>query len=881
MKTITSSLFLVIIFFMLATVLLAGRERKGIIYFYGYPFNTDAEILQIAQNPDVLKGEVSIEWKDVYIDRNHFDWSYIDKSIEIWRKQGKKVILRFMTANNSTYSTSPKLINDERIRLIGEGIFTDFEKDLNTDGYELLNGKTGNQNLSAAGVWSLELEGNSSDKLSLIKTGKDVNFTANATYLVQFDFKIENFIQKNKVADFNIVLLSTTTGKKIIESVEVKNGERGLFTKEITCGSDSGSVYQLFIETENIANCIIDNINIIQSSDSRGHRVAFPDYFSQAFKSTYEHFMKEAAKKYARNPTVDAITINGIGRWEEMLLNANEEGVFDVQQSIFRQWKVYGYTDVNYLKKVVEWSIDISKRYFSGKEHILQISPMNNGYENEDFIYRRAASLAITKGVSIKQNGMSEKYDIWAPTSDPAYIMNRYRQLKNPSRYYETAGQIFRNTLNAMGHPMSLMNRVAIDGVNYLYLYKADILEPNVQKFFPYFDSIIQNPFFSTLYTRLGEFPLANQRKRNPELLDTIMYHNKWLGIRQYNDNEANVDYVTDENSQQRGVRTNLYNPRILFDVDDRVMYNGMSNPVLTIEYIDEGSDKLNVSVLDRKTDKLIKVAEIVKKNTGRLQLKSIPLGKYLDAYDNHREVKPEIIIDDNRDGIEFISSIEIDFVPVNEFEMELISECKPTDNPIFFANQADNIQREILLTINKPISKAEVVYCDADFKTKTDIYASLQLSDNKKLNEVSEKQYYIGGDKETISLPVADKIIPQIAILSVYKGNGKVGVYADKKGKLAYRLYSFKNEKIVDFDFDNYAFTSTYFFNGVELPADSRPDCIEIHKILNDKSEVKIDFSISGNFLYFQPQTKGKYRILHNSRSIKPVSVLSLIQVN
>ena len=872
-KLILLSAFL----FFISPIFSATIGKNGIIYFYGYPFNTEVEINLIANIPSVLKGEISIEWKDVFIDKNHFDWSFIDKNIELWRKQGKTVILRFMTANNATYCTSAKLISEERIRLVGEGIFTDFEKDTKADGYEILNGKISNQNLSVAGSKLLELIDNKLVKSKLIQTTDKVKFVVNATYLVQFDYKILKFITKNSAGKFNLILQSKSNGNRIIESFNVKQGESSLFTKEIKCGSEAD--YQLSIEAEKIANCQIDNINIIQSSDSRGKRVAFPNYFSPAFKSSYVHFMQEAAKKYANNPTVSAITINGIGRWEEMLLNANEEGTPNVQKSFYRQWNAYGYTDVNYLRNVVEWSIDVSKKYFPSKEHILQISPMNNGYVNEDYIYRRAAAIAIAKGVSIKQNGMSEKYDTWVDTSDPAYVMNRYRHLKSPNRYYETGGQICRNTLNAAGHPISMFNRVAIDGVNYLYLYKADILEPNVQKYFPHFDSIIQNPCISKLYSKLGEFPLANQKKRKPNLLDTIMYHNNWIGIRQYNDIEANVDYVFDEKTQQKSVKTNATNYKILFDVDDRVMYNGMSNPVLTIEYLDAGTDKLNVSVLDRTTDKVMKVAEITKANSGNFQLKSIPLGTYFDAFDNRREVKPEIIIDDNKDGVEFISSMEIDFLPVNEFKMKVVSESKTTNKPLLFKNSNDIILREIQFTVAKPISKAEIIYCDSDFETKTDIFASLQLVENATSTQVSKKQYYIGGDKETILLPVASKIIPQKAILSAYWGNGKVGVYADNSGKMAYRLFCFENEEITDFEYNNDAFKTNQFFNGLELLTTVDPKNIEIHKVLKDKSEQKIEFSIAGNTVYFQPQTKGEYRVLSNNKSIKPVSICGLIQ--
>ena len=854
------------------------KNKNGLVYFYGYPFNTESEILQISRIPAIIRAEISIEWKDVFIDRDHYDWDFIDRNIEIWNNQGKTVILRFMTANNSTYSTSPKLIDQERIRLVGEGLFSDFENDTKKDGYELVKAESVAENFTLMGKNSVGLVSNTETNCTILQTIPGTKFNSSATYLVQFDYKILGLIDKREAGNFRIVFKSNSKEHQTIsKTLRVKAGELSLCSNEIKL--DSSEDYSLSIEAENMSDCLIDNINVIQSSDSRGRRVAFPNYFSPNFKSAYICFMKELAKKYGNNPAVDAIAVSGIGRWEEMLLNANEEGILDVQESIFRQWKAFGYTDVNYLKDVVEWSIDLSLKYFPNKEHILQISPMNNGYVNEDFIYRRAASIAVSKGVSIKQNGMSEKYDTWAATSDPSFMMNRYRYRITSKRYYETGGQIYTNTLKAMGHPLSLFNRVAIDGVNYLFLYKGDILEPNVQKYFAYFDSLIQKPAISKLYTDLGNYPLANRKKRMPNILDTVVYQNNWLGIRQYEDAEANADYVIDEKTQKKGVKTNADNPKILFDIDDRVMYNGMSNPILTVEYLDAGTDAFSIDVLNRYTGLNQNVCTILKTNTGTFLNKSIALGRSLDVFENHKEVKPEIVILDNRDGYEFISSVVIDFVPVNEFKMSAVSESKATEKPLVLNDSADKLQREIPLSCNKPVSKAEFVYFDDDFGTKTDIYGSLQLIDDKNTREVSRKQYYIGGDKEVVPLPVADYMIPRKAILNVFSGNGKVGAYSAIDGELAYRLFSFENRKSSDFVFEDGYLDINDFFNGFEINSSKDIKNIEIKKILPDLSELNIEFSVSGNILYFQPQTKGKYRILHDNKTLNPVSVCELVR--
>ena len=116
---------------------------------------------------------------------------------------------------------------------------------------------------------------------------------------------------------------------------------------------------------------------------------------------------------------------------------------------------------------------------------------------------------------------------------------------------------------------------------------------------------------------------------------------------------------------------------------------------------------------------------------------------------------------------------------------------------------------------------------------------------------------------------------------LSAFWGKGKVGVYADKDGKMAYRLFCFENKKVTDFEYDKEIISINCFFNGVELPTNFDFKTLEIIKILPDKSEMKIDYSVSGNILYFQPQTKGKYRILMNEIPIKPTCIISIHQVD
>lgn len=852
---------------------------NSLIYFYGYPFNTTEEIKEISEIPSIKKAEISIEWKDIYISQGVYDWSFVDKNIDVWKKTGKKVILRWMTANNATFCTSEKLIEEQRIRMVSEGIFSDFEKNIEEDGYEVVKAVLSDNNLSKNGCKGLTLLSNKSEKSVLLRNASTTLFKNNAEYLIQFDFHIQQLLNPNKPACFKAVFESKShPNQKVQYDFLVKPGEKSLFTKVLSLADFHD--YSWTLEAHNISECSIDNVNIIEASNSRRVRVGFPNYFSANFKQTYQHFIEEVAKRYNNNATVEAVVIGGIGRWEEMLLNANEEGDAIVQASIYRQWRAYGYSDVNYLKNVVEWSMDLSKSRMPKKEHILQISPMNNGYENEDFIYRRAAAMAVAKGISIKQNGMSEKFDTWTSVSDPAYIMNRYRHNTAVKTYYETAAQIFNNGYQAMGHPVSLFNRVAIDGVKNLYLYKSDILEPNIQKYFHYFDSISQLANMK-YYSNLGEYKLYNRKKRFFHLKDTISYQNVWCGIRQYNNNGASINNVVDSVQHFKAIKTSCSQPKILFDIDDRGMYNGMSNPILTIQYLDAGNDKFNVTVLNRMNGVLENVSVIQKNNSGALKLVSILLAHKLDAWDNWKEEKPEIIIDDNGDGDEIIYKTQLDFVALHAFKTKIINQRKATYHTALLTNKSDEISRKINLNTKEPIAKVEIAYCDSDFATKTDIMASVYFSKNGNEILTSKKQYYIGGDGESIVLPIAENILPKMIKIKLHNAVGKVGCYLDSNNEMAYKLFSFENKESKKFEIMDDKILFNDCFNGIRFGKSVDVTQLKIWKVLPDNNLLELDYSIAGKTIYLQPQTNGEYKIINkNNETIIPLAAKNLIHL-
>jgi len=378
----------------------------------------------------------------------------------------------------------------------------------------------------------------------------------------------------------------------------------------------------------------------------------------------------------------------------------------------------------------------------------------------------------------------------------------------------------------------------------------------------------MHNPFISKLYTNLGLFPLVNRKKQKPHLLDTIPYYNKWLGIRQYEMPGSSPTFVYDSVLHVHAASTSLTNPYILFDVDDRVLYNGMASAILTVTYKDQGYDSFDVLLNSRKSGKQEIIGTIKKNNSNLLRRKSIALHDILESADNWKETKPEICIHDKGDGIETISNLEIEFVPLHGFETELLLENKKSTK---FKSLGKNqsLSGEITWKYDKPLAKAEIMYYDGDFSAKSDVTVSLNY--DSEAIPVVNKQYYIGGNKEWIPLRVANPDIPKQIQLKVLNYNGVNGAYVAADGSMAYKLYSFKStEKPIEIN-DSGRLAMTDFFQSFTFNVKPEYTSLKFFKLLPDNSFLEIPYHITGSKIYFSPQHPGIYKLEINKKSIRP----------
>ena len=294
-----------------------------------------------------------------------------------------------------------------------------------------------------------------------------------------------------------------------------------------------------------------------------------------------------------------------------------------------------------------------------------------------------------------------------------------------------------------------------------------------------------------------------------------------------------------------------------------------MASAILTITYKDKGFDSFNVIVNSRKSGKYELLQSIQKFNTNQLCRKSIPLYDYLDSQDNFKETKPELVIDATNDGHEMISNLEIEFVPLQGFETELILEQIATKKHVLIPRN-DSLSCIVNWNFQKPLAKAEIKYFDGDFSLKSDVVVSLNY--DKDTNTVAKKQYYIGGDKEWIPVPIASCIIPKQLKINILNKNGVNGIYLTADGNMAYKLYSFKSIAR--------SVANLYDINGLHIPDffqsftfNFQPEyaTLKIFKLLSDNTFLEIPYLISANKIFLSPQHPGIYKIELNEKTILP----------
>jgi hypothetical protein len=312
----------------------------------------------------------------------------------------------------------------------------------------------------------------------------------------------------------------------------------------------------------------------------KGDRVTeFPDFFQPEFRAALQRFTKALADRYADHPALHAVSVMGNGRWEELMLDPDQPGLLDAQ------WVAAGYSPDRHIK-MVESSVGDILRTFPKNKTQLQTAYGLMQVIDEGIAYRRMGGMAANRGVMLKQNGMTERYDTWHKPGDPSWLFSRYRHDPRVDLVHESGGQIYNNFLNLTGHPISYTNRALSNGCDYFYLYESDINSRSVARYFDYLATMSGSGLFTNHYA-----VARRQTLRQDIISSKHEFMNYWCGLRLEWEPPAPAGLWQERDGEQVMVPVNAERS-LIFDLDDRARYDGLYGASLWIRtHLEPGSE--------------------------------------------------------------------------------------------------------------------------------------------------------------------------------------------------------------------------------------------------------------------------------------------------
>lgn len=391
----------------------------------------------------------------------------------------------------------------------------------------------------------------------------------------------------------------------------------------------------------------------------------FPDFFSEEYRRCWSAFVEAFARRYNGDPALGVVSVGGFGRWEEVML---DEDLYDL---LTDQWIARGFTRERYLAQI-EWCLDLYKRHLDRQPLRVCLAYGLHDSPDVDWFYYRVAQACARRGIGLKQNGMSEKYDTWNANTNTSYLYARYADRLDVSLTHETGGQIYRNTMDAHGHPLSLFNRVLLNQTDVLFLYGGDVSGRHIRKYHHYMAEQMGRSCLSQFYAQLGDYPLVNEHSPRP-----VSYRNNWMGLRQFQRPGAEASFH--EIDGEKCASTGPGNDLIVFDVDDRWQHAGLFGVVLSVSYFDSGTTPFRLSVFDQATGQRRELGRIARSNTRQWKTAAFVDSAWCGSRRNHGEDVHEDVFVEHLDGEHVtVRNVEMRFVAASEWKMARLAEREP-----------------------------------------------------------------------------------------------------------------------------------------------------------------------------------------------------------
>lgn len=827
-------------------------------------FNTTAT----ASNT-IFGANILTSWGSIEKSEGVYDWSYIDKMVAQFKAAGKKVSVHISAANFSINDTPDYLFSKYNVRRVVAGYWESFESTADK-GYLLYGTKTATNPISG----SKSLQMSTVNPAVMLETGANQIFNrakgiTNPTYNPTTplysnrpspSFCLQFTYRANANANFSAKAYSKSnpTNAPIETTWTAVSGESGTKTFTFTPLTDDYKVEIKLIT----GNLTIDNVNICDMVTLYYvGTLCFPNYFNPIFKEKYELFVRTYAERYNNEPAIDAITIGGFGRWDEMTISGDEPNVFE------DQWTTYGFTNDNYVNHI-KWCIDTYKKYFTNKNLFSGTVGWNTEtWRDQNYIDWKVGSYAAKNGVGIKYNGWQAMSTEWGSTNTGfQFLSNRYKYDKNVSVSYEEAAQINNNGMSEiMGHPISLFNRALLDNIDYLWLYPEDLGQSYVNRYQHYANEMAGTALITKLY---------NQFSRNdyysPKAMKTVNLKNIWMGLFQ-KDLNTGTNYTYLSVNGQKAVQTNATADRISMSIDDRLRYSGMYGAVLTFDYFDLGTDIFKV--YGKLSTGLTELATVTKTNTSTWKTFSIKdTGWTCKSVNGGADDLIEIEIADMKDGVETLKSMEINYVPAIDWQENVVLANdvvvnKQTSLANTFTYDFYPVNGSPLSSMAVNVSGAATGYVNITATVTGVIFGQNVV--------VATKEYYMPGNNDWFYIPLANGMNASSYRLTLKTKTGSAYVNLGADNKPAVRLFSFVTEPgDADVDATINEIEALKPFCILTVP-NTGNGALKLKKRMPDGSYIDMcDVAVysSGKAL-LEPQPSGTYRLVDaNNQVLKAI---------
>ncbi len=670
----------------------------GLVNFRG--ISTDSWGLIGVDDPRCIGIDLYLTWSEIEPEEGKFNWSDLDAQMAPWLNAGKKVALRFSTGGHRVQETPDWVFQSGVRRIVCRNTpFADFETD-------------DEMQLSSGAVLSSEAISVISGQRSAVLPDPSAQIATKPSLIVS--------PSEGMIAAFDAQMPSDGT---ITVKCVSADGKKSYLEKSFTLIAGKKATLEWDFISPNTTGCklvwqasgsaSIDNILVARRSL---RQYTYPVYWQPEFRDKLSAFITAVANKYGNNPNILYFNINGIGRWEEAMIDTGDN--WD-DTSAKRQWLAQGYNQKDYLEQV-KWSMDTWRKAAPQAPLCLMVAYAMKNEQNETWNWYRLADEAAKRGVMVKQNGLSGKYSEWHDTTQFSWIAQRMRG--RTSLVYEPATG---PETNGLGNCATFINRALQDAPSILTWYSPSMQDTANQAALDIAAAALGKGDINTFYCLLRPMEAFYGRKGDR----TTNNRNQQLGISQWDDPDwlgrsfggGGGKTTYDVKGGQPCIRTDSAsgNPYINFDIDDTAAYRGLSGAVVMLSYFDQGTDSFAVELYNRQTSKYEVLKTFKKTNTNTWTRAYVALPWYDSAapMDPMNNTWKDLRVNCLNDGDDAFANIQLNFAPLQSWAVDAevtdLQNTAPNEWILRTKTQADMVQIPVATLDNGANSATLSVYTD------------------------------------------------------------------------------------------------------------------------------------------------------------------------